>query len=220
VGCAIVRRAAELVAAETPEVKVCLPEQCVPDPKAFVVAVDSSSHCRAYAPLREVGVRPALIVSAPEVMARGGLLKPGMDVRADLEELARALAQAIRESLAWVLEQVRERRRYREEMGPVMARFRGLWEKVEALPAPNGVPEAAARERVELLGRRARNVFTKFDEILPPAEWAEEHDLFQDALLCIAYATEGWGHGDAARWEQNLEKARAQMTPLLRRLRQ
>jgi hypothetical protein len=74
--------------------------------------------------------------------------------------------------------------------------------------------------RVDLLGKRARNLFVRFDEIVPPSEWAQEHDLFQDALLCIAYACEGWVGGGGERWERNMEKARAQAGPLLRRLRQ
>jgi hypothetical protein len=103
-------------------------------------------------------------------------------------------------------------------MAPVVQRFQGIWGKVEALPPPNGVPDERDKAAVELLGKRARNLFVKFDEILPPAEWSEAHDLFQDALLCIAYATEGWAAGDAERWEHNLEKARVQIRPLLRRL--
>jgi hypothetical protein len=213
-----VRRAVELVAAGNPEVKVCLPEQCQPGGKAFVVAVDASSSCQACPSLRQVGVRPAVIISAAEVLARLGLVRPGVDVCARVEELAQALAGEIRASLESVLAEVRERRRYREEMAPVMERFRGIWSKVEAMVAPNGTPEAAERQRAELLSRRSRNLFTKFDEIVPPAQWSEPHDLFQDALLCLAYALEGWTAGDAGRWEQNLEKARVQVKPLLRRL--
>ncbi len=103
-------------------------------------------------------------------------------------------------------------------MAPVMKRFHGMWGKVESLPSPNGLPEEKDRSAVELLGKRARNLFVRFDEIVPPSRWSEPHDLFQDALLCIAYATEGWAVGDAERWEQNLEKARVQVEPLLRRL--
>jgi len=100
----------------------------------------------------------------------------------------------------------------------VMARFQGIWPKLEALPSPDGLPGHQDRRQVELLGRRSRNLFVKFDEIVPPAQWAEPHDLFQDALLCIAYACEGWVAGDAERWKQNMEKAHTQIRPLMRRL--
>lgn len=217
-GCAIVRRAVELAAAGVPEIKICAPEQCQPGGKAFVVAVDASDSCQAYAALREVGVRPGVIISAPEVLSRAGLVRPGVDVRANIEPLAEALAAAIRDSLTSVLAEVRERQRYQREMAPVLGRFRGIWSKVEAMTTPNGAPEEAERQHAELLSRRSRNLFTKFDEIVPPAQWSEPHDLFQDALLCLAYALEGWTTGDAARWERNLEKARVQVKPLLRRL--
>jgi hypothetical protein len=141
-------------------------------------------------------------------------------VRGHLEELAQVLAKAIRESLSGVLEQVRERQRYRQEMAPVMQRFQGMWSKVDSLPPPDGAASPEEATRVDLLGKRARNLFVRFDEIVPPSEWAEEHDLFQDALLCIAYACEGWVAGAGERWERNMEKARTQAGPLLRRLRQ
>lgn len=217
-GCRIVRRAAELVASETPEVEMAAPEECERGTGAFVVAVDASHACQASADLRENAIRPTIVISAPAALARAGLLKAGGDPRERVEELARALADEIRRSLDQVLAEVRERRRYREEMAPVVQRFQGIWGKVEALPPPNGVPDERDKAAVELLGKRARNLFVKFDEILPPAEWSEAHDLFQDALLCIAYATEGWAAGDAERWEHNLEKARVQIRPLLRRL--
>jgi hypothetical protein len=218
-GCRIVRRAVEIVAAKAPEeVTVATPEECRGHAKPFIVAVDGSSACQAMGGLREVGMKPAQVVSAPAVLAASGLLRPGVNPKEHVEELAQALAAGIRESLARVLEETRARRRYQQEMAPVMQRFRGLWEKLEALETPNGHADPAAASRVELLGRRARNLFTKFDEVVPPAEWSEPHDLFQDALLCIAYATEGWAHGDAGRWEQNMEKAKAQLRPLLRRL--
>jgi hypothetical protein len=159
------------------------------------------------------------VVSAPTVLARMGLVKPGVDVRARTEELAGALASAIRESLGEVLTRMRERRRYREEMAPIISRFDGIWGKVEALVSPNGAVSDEEKSRVELLARRSRNLFVKFDEVVPPSEWAEPHDLFQDALLCIAYACEGWISGDVERWEQNLEKARVQLQPLLRRVK-
>jgi hypothetical protein len=218
-GCRIVRRAVEIVAAEIPgEVAVATPEECRGRVKPFIVAVDGSTSCQAMARLREVGMRPAQVVSTPAVLAASGLLKPGLNPKEHLEELGQALAAGIRKSLAAVLEEMRDRRRYREEMAPIMQRFHGIWDKLEVLEAPNGHAEEAAVQRMELLGRRARNLFTKFDEIIPPTEWAEPHDLFQDALLCIAYATEGWAHGQADRWEQNMEKARTQLRPLLRRL--
>lgn len=217
-GCCIVRRAVEIVAAETPEVAVATPEECRHSAKSFIVAVDGSSVCQAMGSLREVGVKPAQVVSAPAVLAKSGLLQPGRDPKEHREELAQALAEGIRASLAKVLEETRERRRYQEEMAPILQRFHAIWDKLDALSAPNGHADAAAAQRVELLGRRARNLFVKFDEVVPPADWAEPHDLFQDALLCVAYATEGWAHGDADRWEQNLEKAKAQIRPLLRRV--
>lgn len=212
------RRAVELVASETPEMVVAAPEDCERGTKAFIVAVDASRSCQASADLRENGIRPSTVISAPEVLAKSGLLRLGVDPRQHLDELAQALAAAIRQSLDRVLEEVRERRRYREEMAPVVQRFQGIWGKLEALPPPNGLPVEKERAVVELLAKRARNLFTKFDEVVPPADWAEPHDLFQDALLCVAYACEGWVAGDTPRWDQNLEKARLQLKPLLRRL--
>lgn len=217
-GCRIVRYAVELVAAVTPEVMVVAPEECERGTKAFIVAVDASSSCQASADLRENGIRPAVIVDTPTVLAKAGVLTPEVDPRAHIEEFAGLVANAIRDSLAAVLEQARERRRYREEMAPIITRFDGLWQKLTALPEPNGVPDQETAAKVELLGRRARNLFVKFDEVVPPSEWAEPHDLFQDALLCIAYATEGWTTGDHNRWEVHLEKAKVQLQPLLRRL--
>ncbi len=217
-GCLIVRRAVDLVAGDTPEVATAAPSDCPKGPAQFVLAVDASSACKASDALRDCGARPSATVFAPEVLARKGLVRPGVDIRARIDELAEALAGAIRESLTEVLDEVRERRHYREEMAPVMKRFHGMWGKVESLPSPNGLPEEKDRSAVELLGKRARNLFVRFDEIVPPSRWSEPHDLFQDALLCIAYATEGWAVGDAERWEQNLEKARVQVEPLLRRL--
>ncbi len=219
VGCEIVRRAVALVVAETPEAMVAGPEQARRNAGEFILAVDGSSACRAAAALEARGIRPSAVISAPQVLARAGLVRPGVEVRARLDELAEALAQGIRESLREVLEEARERRRYRQEMEPILERFRGIWGSVETLgPPPDGVPAEQERRRVDLLGKRCRNLFTKFDEIVPPSQWAEPHDLFQDALLCIAYACEGWASSDARRWEQNLEKARVQMRPLLRRL--
>jgi len=218
VGCEIVRRAVGIVASETPEVVVASPEDCERGTRAFIVAVDASRACQASEDLRENGIKPSAVVSAPEVLAKLGLLRPGVDPRQCMDELARALAEGIRRSLDQVLEELRERHRYREQMAPVLERFQGIWSRVEALAPPNGVPAASDGLRVELLAKRSRNLFVKFDEIVPPAAWAEPHDLFQDALLCIAYACEGWIAGDAARWEQNLEKARLQIRPLLRRL--
>jgi hypothetical protein len=168
--------------------------------------------------LRDCGCRPGAVVSAPSVLAQAGLVKPGVDVRARAEELAQTLASAIRDSLQTIFTEMRERRRYREEMDPIVTRFHGIWDKLTALPAPDGAAEQAEAQKVELLGRRSRNLFVKFDEILPPSEWSESHDLFQDALLCLAYATEGWAVGDADRWEQNIEKAKTQTRPLLKRL--
>lgn len=217
-GCAIVRRAVALAAEGVPEIKVCTPEECKPNVKAFVVAVDSSQSCRALAGLREVGVKPAIVISASEVLAKAGLVKPGVDVRGETENLAQALAGAIRDSLKTVLEEVRERREYREQMAPILDRFQKIWDALDRLPSPNGTAEPKERKRVELLGKRSRNLFTKLDELVPPVQWAEPHDLFQDALLCIAFAAEGWVCDDADRWEQNMEKARVQIRPLLRRV--
>ncbi len=218
-GCGIARRAVELVAADTPEAVVAEAEDCPRAGGRFIVAVDGSGRCSASNVLAECRVRPAVVVSAPEVLARAGLIRPGVDPRAHEEELAAALAEAIEEALKKVLDEIRERGRYREEMAPFLQRFRGIWGKFEALPPPpNGGPPEPDRKPVELLGRRARNLFVRFDEVVPPPQWAEPHDLFQDALLCIAYACEGWASGDAARWEQNVEKARVQIHPLVRRL--
>jgi hypothetical protein len=219
VGCEIARRAVELVAGETPEAEVAEAEDCPRSAKRFVVAVDGSSKCAASRVLVECKVRPAVVVSAPEVLARLGLVKPGVDVRARVEELAAALAAEMEASFQEVLEEVRERKRYLEEMAPILQRFRGMWSKFEALPPPpNGGPPEADGTRVELLGKRSRNLFVRFDEVVPPAQWAEPHDLFQDALLCIAYACEGWVAGDEERWAANVEKAQVQIEPLLRRL--
>jgi len=217
-GCRIVRRAVELVVADEPEVMVAKPADCPKGPKRFVLAVDASSACQASVALRECGARPSAVLSAARVLADAGVLKPGVDVPARVEELAAVLAQAIRQSLEDVLEEVRERRRYQEEMAPVVKRFRGIWDKLEALPVPNGQPDEKDRASAELLAKRARNLFVRFDEVMPPSQWSEPHDLFQDALLCIAYASEGWTAGDVDRWEHNLEKARVQIQPLLRRL--
>lgn len=217
-GCRIVRRAAEIVASKTSEIALAAPEQCERGASAFIVAVDASHACQASADLRENAIKPSVVIAAPAALAKLGLLKPGSDPRERLEELARALADEILRSLAQVLEEMRERGRYRQEMAPVVQRFQGIWGKVEALPPPNGSPDEKDRAAVELLGKRARNLFVKFDEILPPTQWSEAHDLFQDALLCIAYATEGWAAGDTDRWDHHLEKARVQIRPLLRRL--
>ncbi len=217
-GCDVARRAADLLVASTPDAAIRVAPECPAKTRSFIVAIDGSSACQASTTLRDCGCRPGAVVSAPAVLARAGLMKPGTDPRTHLDELAQALAAAIRESLQGIFAEMRERRRYREEMAPVMERFRGIWDKLEALPHPNGAPDPAAQSRVELLGRRARNLFTKFDEIIPPAEWAESHDLFQDALLCLAYAAEGWAHADSGRWDHNMEKAKAQLRPLLRRL--
>lgn len=217
-GCRVVRRAVEIVAAETPEIAVETPETCRHSAKSFIVAVDGSSACQAIGQLRQLGVRPAQVVSAPAVLSASGILRTGIDPRGHVEELARALAVGIQRSLERAIEDIRERRKYREDMLPIIQRFQGIWTKIEALPPPNGAPHEKDRAAVELLGKRARNLFVKFDEILPPTEWSEAHDLFQDALLCIAYATEGWAAGDAERWDHHLEKARVQIRPLLRRL--
>jgi hypothetical protein len=218
IGCRIVRRAVELVADQTPEAAVTEAESCPRQGRPFLVAVDASNSCQASAALRERGIRLSAVVSAPDVLARAGLVRPGIDLRARTEELAGTLADAIRDSLAEVLEEIRDRRRYREEMAPILRRFDGIWKSVEGLPPPNSAPSASDARPVELLGKRARNLFVKFDEVIPPARWAEAHDLFQDALLCIAYACEGWATGDTDRWEQNLEKATVQIGPLRRRL--
>jgi hypothetical protein len=160
-----------------------------------------------------------VVVSAPAILARLGMLRLGVDPHQRIEGLAQALADGIRQSLDQVLEEVRERRRYREEMAPVMQRFGGIWGKLDTLPSPNESPAVKDKAAAELLAKRARNLFTKFDEVVPPVEWSDPHDLFQDALLCIAYACEGWVAGDVRRWEQNMEKARVQLQPLMRRLR-
>lgn len=217
-GCEVVARAVETVVGETPEVSSAKPADCPRGTKQFVVAVDGSSRCQASAELKACGARPSAVIAAPEILARSGLLRPGVDVRARIEDLAEVVADAIRESLDEVLEEVRDRRRYREEMAPVIKRFEGIWGKVEALPSPNGLPDERAKSAVDLVAKRSRNLFVRFDEVVPPSRWAEPHDLFQDALLCIAYACEGWASGDTDRWEQNLEKARVQIAPLLRRL--
>ncbi len=219
VGCEIARAAVELVAAGTPEAAVAEAKGCPRSAERFILAVDGSSRCSASKVLAECGVRTTVVVSAPAVLARAGLVRPGVDVRAYTQELSAALAAAIEESLREVLAEVRERQRYREEMAPVLRRFRGMWAKFEALPTPpNGGAPEADRGRVDLLGKRSRNLFVRFDEVVPPIQWAEPHDLFQDALLCIAYSCEGWVAGDEERWMANLEKARVQVQPLLRRL--
>jgi glycerol uptake facilitator protein len=218
VGCQIVRRAAALVAASTTAAQVREVEECSRTGKSFVVALDASTNCQASAALRSYCCRPGAVVSASAVLSKAGLIRRGLDLRAHAEELARALATTLQDSLHSLIAEVEARQRYREEMVPILSRFQGLWEKITLLPSPNGAVDHAEAQKLELLGRRARNLFVKFDEVIPPAEWSEPHDLFQDALLCIAYATEGWASGDADRWEQNLEKARAQIAPLLRRL--
>ncbi len=167
-GCRIVRRAVELVAAEAPDIVVATPEECRQSAKAFIVAVDGSSACQALGELRQMGVKPAQTVSGPALLAAAGLLKPGINPQEHIEELAQALAVGIRESLAEVLEEARVRREYREQMAPILDRFRGIWDKLEALPEPNGPAAPAQAKQVELLGRRARNLFVKFDEFLPP----------------------------------------------------
>jgi hypothetical protein len=217
-GCRIVQRAVELVRAETPEVAVSAADTCPTAGRPFVLAVDGSQACTASEALRECGARASAVVSAPEVLSRSGLLRPGVDVPSRIDEFAELLAEAIRGSLSEVLSEIRDRRRYKAEMAPIIRRFDGIWGKVEALSAPDGVPPEEDAKRVELLGKRARNLFVRFDEVIPPARWAEPHDLFQDALLCVAYACEGWATGDAERWDQNLEKAEMQVRPLLRRL--
>ncbi|MFB3879811.1 MAG: MIP/aquaporin family protein [Armatimonadota bacterium] len=218
VGCEIARRAADLLVTSLEDTAISVACECPRGTRSFIVAIDGSSACQASAALRECGCRPGAVVSAPSVLAQAGLVKPGVDVRARLEECASALASAVRDSLQAVFAEMRERRRYREEMAPIITRFQGIWEKFDILPPPNGAVAPAEATKVELLGRRSRNLFVKFDEVLPPTEWSEAHDLFQDALLCIAYATEGWIAGDTERWEQNLEKARIQVKPLLKRL--
>jgi len=217
-GCDVVRRAVEIVASSTPEAAIRSAGECPRGTKSFVVAVDGSSSCSASAALQECGARAGTVISAPAVLARAGLVRPGVDLRARTEELATALAASVKESIRDVLSHMRERRRYQEEMAPVMSRFGGIWSRVDALTSPNGAVSDEERSRIELLARRSRNLFVKFDEIVPPVEWAEPHDLFQDALLCIAYACEGWIAGDVQRWEQNMEKARVQLQPLLRRV--
>ncbi len=218
-GCEIVQRAVELVAAATPEAIIRAPEECPSGTKSLLVAVDASSNCQASSELARCGIKPGAVVSAPAVLAKAGLLRPGVDVRANIESLARPLAEAISASLEQWLTKARARRRYIDEMGAVLARFDGIWSKVESLPTPDGAVSEEEKSRIELLGRRARNLFVKLDEIVPPGEWSEPHDLFQDAMLCLAYATEGWAASDTDRWEQNIEKARVQVQPLLRRLR-
>jgi len=217
-GCRIVRRAVELVSGENPEIAVAAPEECRQSAKSFIVAVDGSSACEAIGELRQLGVKPAQVVSAPAVLAAKGLLRAGVKPQNRIEALAQALAESLRESLSAVLEEARVRREYRAQMAPIVERFQAIWGRLEGLPEPNGTVEHAEAQKVELLGRRARNLFVKFDEFLPPAEWSQPHDLFQDALLCIAYATEGWAAGDRERWAVHMEKARAQIRPLLRRL--
>jgi hypothetical protein len=217
-GCEIVRRAVARAAADAPEATVAAADACPRAGRPFVVAVDASHACRASETLKDCGVRPSAVVSAPEVLSREGLVRPGVDVRSRVQALAEALAGAIGESLRGILEEIRDRRRYQEEMAPIIQRFDGIWNKVEALSPPNGVPSERNAKQVTLLGRRARNLFVRFDEVIPPMRWAEPHDLFQDALLCVAYACEGWATGDADRWDQNLEKAEVQIRPLLRRL--
>jgi len=217
-GCEIVARAVEMVARDAPEVGVVAAEQCPRGGRQFVVAVDGSSACRGSEALEACGCRASAIVSAPAALSRAGLVRPGVDVRGNIDRLAAALAEAIRESVRGVLEEVKERRRYQQEMAPVVGRFHSLWGKMQALGAPDGEAAEEKRRAVDLLGKRARNLFVRFDEVSPPGIWAEAHDLFQDALLCMAYACEGWVAGDAARWEQNLEKARVQVRPLLARL--
>jgi len=218
-GCRIVHRAVKIVLADIPEVVIATAEDCPKGPKRFVLAIDASTTCQASIILRQCGAKPWSVLSAAMVLADAGLIKPGMDIVARVEELAQALATAIKESLVDVLDEARERRRYREQMGAVMKRFDGIWSKVEALPSLNGLPEAKEKTPVGLIAKRARNLFMKFDEVMPPTQWAEPHDLFQDALLCIAYACEGWAAGDSDRWDHNLEKARVQIEPLKKRLK-
>jgi len=218
-GCEIVRKAAARVLADTPEATLIEAADCPRGVKRFLLALDGSSACSASQALADCGVRPSQIVSAPAVLAKAGLVKPGVPVAGLTDELGEALAEAIREALAEVVSEARDRARYAEEMAPALKRFRDLWSRLEALgPPPNGQVEEEVRSRVELMGRRSRNLFTRLDEVSPPSAWAEPHDLFQDALLCIAYATEGWTVGNQERWETNLEKARVQVEPLLRRL--
>lgn len=218
-GCEIVRKAAARVLADTPEATLIEAADCPRGVKRFLLALDGSSACSASQALADCGVRPSQIVSAPAVLAEAGLVKPGVPVADLTDELGEALAKAIREALAEVVSEARDRARYAEEMAPALKRFRDLWSRLEALPPPpNGQVEEELRSRVELMGRRSRNLFTRLDEVSPPSAWAEPHDLFQDALLCIAYATEGWTVGNQERWETNLEKARVQVEPLLRRL--
>jgi len=218
-GCEIVRKAVARVLADTPEATLAEAADCPRGVKRFILAVDGSSACSASQTLADCGVRPSQVVSAPAVLAKAGLVRPGVAVGGLTDELGEALAGAIQESLAEVVSEARDRARYAEEMAPVLKRFRDLWAKFEAVPPPpNGQAPEALRSRLELMGRRSRNLFTRLDEVSPPSAWAEPHDLFQDALLCIAYATEGWTAGNQERWETNLEKARVQVEPLLRRL--
>jgi len=218
-GCEIVRTAVARVLADTPEATLAEAADCPRGVKRFILAIDGSSACSASQALADCGVRPSHVVSAPAVLAKAGLVKPGVPVADLTDELGEALAEAIRGSLAEVVSEARERARYAEEMAPVLKRFRDLWSKLEALPPPpDGQAPEELRSRVELMGRRSRNLFARLDEVSPPSAWAEPHDLFQDALLCIAYAAEGWTAGDQERWETNLEKARVQVEPLLRRL--
>jgi hypothetical protein len=213
-----VRRAVARLAAETPEVSIAEIEDCPKHTRQFVVAVDASHACRASMRLEDRGIRPSAVVWAPAVLSKAGLVRPGVDLRANIEALARALTEALERSLAEVLGELRQRDRYRDEMAPVLRRFLSIWSKLDALPPLDGVPDQSARTQVALLAKRARNLFVRFDETVPPVRWAEPHDLFQDALLCIAFACQGYASGDAHRWNQNLEKARLQTRPLLRRL--
>src|SRR4030042_6990164 len=92
-------RAVEMVAGETREVSVGKPADCPRGTKQFVLAVDGPSRCQASAELEACGARPAAVLSAPEILARAGLVRPGVDVRARIAELAEGMAEAIRESL-------------------------------------------------------------------------------------------------------------------------
>ena len=80
-GCEIVMSAVEMVAGEALEVTVAKPADCPRGTKQFVLAVDGSSRCQASAELKACGVRPAAVLSAPEILARAGLVRPGVDVR-------------------------------------------------------------------------------------------------------------------------------------------
>jgi len=64
-GCRIVRRAVDLVARGTPELAALPAAACPRGGKRFVVAVDASSACQASAALKQSGVRPAVVISAP-----------------------------------------------------------------------------------------------------------------------------------------------------------